>query len=337
MKTDVSPNLIVIQLLHTASNPSNFLQMCWDQLQDQQKLQIFHYLYLAQQDALFLSTLRQELLSNEPVIPWTQLLALLKKWKKLNPAHVQMFLDHGPLTFEKIQFRIDSPELIELWNQKKQQMQTQYENKKHSLMKELDFAKNQGLKEKRMDALNQLKQFFPKDKVVETAFQSEKEFHARQTYNKLVSKKEKNFHAKKEEPSLSKDQIHSFFKIIKKYLKKDANYAYDFCVMFLEMDQPLLGLKVIDLLKKKSQNLLWHELHICLEAQQHARALNTIAHLQKSNVSNEHSFSLLYYQALALYGLGNRSDAIRIIKNILKIRPQFKSANSLLLEWDVEA
>lgn len=203
-------------------------------------------------------------------------------------------------------------------------------------MKELDFAKNQGLKEKRMSALNQLKQFFPKDQVVETAFQSEKEFHARQTYNKLVSKKEKNFYAKKEEPSLSKEEISSFFKIIKKYLKKDANYAYDFCVMFMEMDQPLLGLKVVDLLKKKSQNLLWQELHMCLEAQQYARALNTIAQLQKSNVSNEHSFSLLYYQALALYGLGNRSDAIRIIKNILKIRPQFKSANSLLLEWDVE-
>ncbi len=337
MKSDVSPNLIVIQLLHTASNPSNFLQMCWDQLQDHQKIQIFHYLYLAKQETFFLNTLRQELLNTEPVIPWTQLFSLLKKWKKLNPAHVQMFLDYGCLSHEKIQFRIDSPELIELWSHKKQQMQTQFEGKKASLMKDLDFAKNQGLKEKRMDALNQLKQFFPKDKSVETAFQSEKEFHARQTYNKLVSKKEKNFHAKKEAPSLSTEETASFFKIIKKYLKKDANYAYDFCVMFMEIDQPLLGLKVVDLLKKKSQTLLWHELYMCLEAQQHARALNTIAQLQKSNVSNEHSFSLLYYQALALYGLGNRSDAIRIVKNILKIRPQFKSANSLLLEWDVEA
>ncbi len=336
MESNVGANLIIIQLLHTSANPTEFLRLCWDQLFPPQKIQIFHYLYLAKQEKTFIQILRQELTFDEPTVPWTQLFALLVKWRKLSPETLKSLINTESDNLDSITFRVNTPELSEMWMRKKQQKLSQIENKKQSLMKDLDFAKNQGLKEKRIEALNQLKKFFPNDKVVETAFQSEKEFRARHSYSKLVTKKEKQVYLKKEAATLNAEEIQSLFKTIKKHLKKNADTAYDFSVMFMEMDLPLLGLKVIDLLKKKSQKMLWYELSLSIEGQQFARALNTIAMIQKKKVTSDQSFSLLYYQALALYGLGNKADAIRIIKNILKIRPQFKSANSLLLEWGIE-
>jgi hypothetical protein len=336
-KTLPAPNLIILQLLHTTSDHSDFLRICWDQLFKEQKLQIFHFLYLAKQDKTFINVLRQELLLPEPVIPWTQLLALLKKHQKLNPQTMEILGLAESDSLDVMIFNIDTPELVEIWNQRKKKVIQDYENRRHSLLKDLEFAKNQGLKEKRIEALNQLKKFFPNDKSVESVFQSEREFHARHTYNKLVSKREKQMYVAKENTLFTPENEVAMFKTIKKYLKKNADYAYDFSVMFMEMDLPLVGLKVIDLLKKKSNRLVWHELQLCIEGRQFARALNLILTIQKSKVDTDHSFSLLYYQALALYGLGRRADAIKIIKNILKIRPQFKSANSLLLEWESDS
>lgn len=336
MRSSGDANLIIIQLLHTSSDPNEFLRLCWDQLFPLQKMQIYHYLYLAKQENTFVQILQQELALEEPVVPWTHLFALLVKWKKLSPETLRSLINTESDSLDAITFRINTPELNELWARKKQQKLAKLESKKQSLMKDLEFAKNQGLKEKRIEALNQLKKFFPNDKVVETAFQSEKEFRARHSHNKLSTKKEKQGYHKKEAPLLNANEIQEIFKTIKKHLKKNADTAYDFSVMFMEMDLPILGLNVIDLLKKKSQKMLWYELTLSIEGQQYARALNTIALIQKKKVNSDQSFSLLYYQALALYGLGNKSDAIRIIKNILKIRPQFKSANSLLLEWGIE-
>lgn len=330
-----SANLIILQLLHTSEDPGEFLRLCWDQLFPEQKKQIFHFLYLAKQEKTFVQTLRMELQLPENTIPWAELFALLKKWNRLTPLTFQSLLPNNK-DGEFLDFRVNTPELIDLWNKKKKKKIAEYEDRKKDLLRDLEFAKNQGLKEKRMDALNQLKKFFPNDKSVATALQSEREFKARHLYNKLSAKKENRIYTKKDSLTFSPEEIDAFFKTIKKQLKKNADYAYDFSLFFLEMDLPLLALKVIDLLKKKSQKMLWYDLQISIEGKQYARALNTAALLQKNKMTSDQSFSLLYYQALALYGLGNKNDAIRIIKGILRIRPQFKSASSLLLEWGIE-
>ncbi len=328
---------MILQLLHTTSDHADFLRICWDQLNAEQKMHIFHFLFLAKQDKTFINVLRQELFLSDPVVPWTQLFAVLKKYKKLSAQIINSLGLSEAEILDLMSFCIDSPEMVQLWNQKKKNVTQHYEERRSSLLKELNFAKNQNLKEKRIEALNQLKKFFPNDKSIESVFQSEKEFHARHIYNKLNSKRDKKMYVKKETIVFTKDDEVAMFKTIKKYLKKDANYAYDFSVMFMEMDLPLMGLKVIDLLKKKSNRLGWHELQLCLEGKQFARALSLIAQIQKNKVDTDRSFSLLYYQALALNGLGHRAEAVKIIKNILKIRPQFKSASSLLLEWEADS
>ncbi len=334
MKSSASANLVIIQLLHTPADTTEFLRVCWDQLSPVQKKQIFHFLYIAKQHKTFVALARQELLRESPFIPWSELLALLYQWKKLKSHHLKTLIDTENPQDEIGLFRIPMAELNEIWKTRKKNKLTEYENKKMSLMKELNFAKNQGLQEKKSHALDQLQRFFPGDKVVEDAFLSDKEQKARKIYNRIVTKKEKKVTPKQRSTTQPFEHFEHFLPTIKKHLKKNPDYVYDFCLMFLQMDLPLDGLRVVDLMRRKSATLLWYELQLCLEAQQFARALSTIEDLQKNKITSDQSFSLLYYQAMALYGLGNKPLAIQIVKNILKIRPQFKSANSLLLEWE---
>lgn len=78
-----SANLVIIQLLHTKTNQAEFLRLCWDKLSQQQKAEIFHFLYLSDQHKTFLSALRTELSLDEPFIPWSYLFAILLRIKKL--------------------------------------------------------------------------------------------------------------------------------------------------------------------------------------------------------------------------------------------------------------
>lgn len=97
------------------------------------------------------------------------------------------------------------------------------------------------------------------------------------------------------------------------------------------------SLSIFTVIKDKTSKTLWYELVISIEAKQLARALSIIDQLKtRSDLTADHAFSLLYYQALCMHGLGKHADAIHLLKQIIKIRPHFKSASSLLLEWEGE-
>ena len=119
-------------------------------------------------------------------------------------------------------------------------------------------------------------------------------------------------------------------------MKGRPELALDLAIMFYQMELYQPALLVLDMVKRKDASVLWHELQIAIEGKQFARALSVIGQLKNGRLSNDHSFSLLYFQALALYGLGEQTEAKQIIRNIVRIRPGFRSATSLLLEWENE-
>lgn len=329
-----SPNLIIIQLLHTKSNHSEFLRLCWDKLSREQKREIFHFLYIAEQYKTFLSILRIEISNDSPLIPWSHFFAILSKIDRLDPNHVREFLAAAPSSAEFGQFRIPHPELTALWLQKKEQRNEDYLGRKKELLKELEFARQRGFKDQRNRILDELKKLYPGDREIELIFQTEKEFKARQVINKVFSKRLAQVDWNPSVEDMSAAEIKVLMKVIKKKIKKQPQLALDFAIMFFQMEVYSGALAVLDLIKDKDFRILWHDLQISIEAKQYARALSTIDILKQQRLSTDHSFSLLYFQALALFGLGDETEAKQIIRNIAKIRPNFRSANSLLLEWE---
>lgn len=332
-----APNLVIIQLLHTQSNHAEFLRLCWDKLSSDQKKEIFHFLFLSGLHKTFLAILRVEINSESPMIPWTHLLAILKRYNKLTGENIKSFVNSGASPEQLGLFRVEHPELLELWQKNKSQRLGNFETRKGELLKELEFAKQRGFRDQRSKILSDLRKMYPGDPEVIPVLQTEKEFHARQTLSKIFSKRLTYVewdHVPREE--MDKKHLKAMFKTIKTTLKKKPELALDFAIMFFQMELYTPALAVLDLVKKKDFTILWHELQISIEGKQFARALSVIGQLKHGRLSNDHSFSLLYFQALALFGLGEESEAKQIIRNIVRIRPNFRSATSLLLEWENE-
>jgi tetratricopeptide (TPR) repeat protein len=330
----VSANLVIIQLLHAPSNHAEFLRACWENLTHQQKKEIFYFLYSGKQYKTFLTMLRTELNTESPLIPWTHLFAILEEIKILTPDLISAFQHIGPEEEHGV-FRIQQPLLMEAWTQRKEDRRNKLKEQKKTLLNSLEFAKQQGVREQRDKILTELKKLFPTDKQVEMAFHEEREFKARTTLNRISNRRSQPLERAPSGEKFDKKMIARFAKQSLKIIKKNKSLALEMATMFLQMELYPQALMMIDSIKKKSSTVLWHELYISIEAKQFARALSVISILKrKKDTDSDKSFSLLYFQALSLHGLGQTNEARKIIKNIVKIRPHFKSATSLLLEWE---
>jgi tetratricopeptide (TPR) repeat protein len=330
-------NLIIIQLLHAQTNQAEFLRLCWDKLTAQQKSEVFHFLYLSEQYKTFLSALRMEINLEEPFIPWSHLFSVLQKVNKLNSNMLKAMLGAQTTSPEMGRFRVEQPELVELWAKRKQTIVENYTQKKQELLNSLDFARQQGFKDQRMKVLDELKMLFPNDKEVDVAFHSEREYVARNTINKVFQKRLSQSDWFASSSDVDPKVARQLLKTARAYIKKNGDaFVVDFATMFYQFEMYSEALKIIDLSKDKSSHILWHALQIAIDGKQYARALSIIDHLRREHLNTEHSFSLMYYQALALFGLGQKSEAKQIITNIVRIRPDYRSADSLLLEWENE-
>lgn len=333
----MTPNLIIIQLLHSPSNPAEFLRLCWDNLSVKQKKEIFYFLYNSKQYRTFLITLRLEMTTETPTVPWTHLFSILKKYQLLSEAEISLFLNSNTSTEDFTQFRINDTQLSELWNARKQKVLKDYQSKKDELIRALAFAKQQGLKEARLKTIKELSALYPNDNDILNLLSQEKEFQARQTITRISQKKEATF----EHPAASKDTDEvialraALLRQCLNKLKSQPESAADLVLLLYHMDLFTEALKLIDSITAVDTKLIWYEVMICIEIEQYVRGLSALHKLKSTKLDFiDQSFSIMYFHAIILNGLGHKAEAQQMLKNIIKIRPQFKSAASLLNEWE---
>ena len=318
----MNPNLVIIQYLHTKPNGFDFVKNFWQKLAADQKMEIFHFLYQANQYKTFIQTLQYELQSQGNAIPWTHLFAILIKINK-KKFDVSSFLGHSQSSEQYGRFRIDHPELKSLWENEVERKRALAIEEREDLLQQLGFAKQQGLKKQRMDLLVELKSRFPNDPQIQKITEQEKEFSAKLALDKISAKERVAVSMTPQTPSIANSTLSIQAKSLS---NKYPHLATDIAIVFAQCELFDISLEVLSLIKEKNTNTLWHELKICIDATQYARALSVIETLNKCSSSDSvSSFSLLYYQALCFYGLGKADEAIYLMKQITKIRPHFKS------------
>lgn len=330
----IKPNLIIIQLLHSKTHQTDFLRTCWENVTLEQKKDIFHFLYLSGNYKTFLNLLRIELNLQKSFVPWTHLFAILKAVNKLNDSVVMIAKKSKTSREEMARFRVAMDSLVTVWEEKKQDVQNAYIEKKKNLISALETAKQQGLKDQKLKIIAELNTFYPNDIDVANIQLVEKEQLARNTIHKVFQKKIVQSDWFSTAPDVDTKISQRLESRAKEYLKKNPKLALDIAIMFYQMDMFSESLKIIDDIEVKNSNHLWYALQIAIDGKQYASALNIIDSLKDGNLKNENFFSLLYYQAISLFGLGQKSEAKQILLNIAKIRPNFKSIDSLLIEWE---
>ncbi|HEX4926005.1 MAG TPA: hypothetical protein VFV50_18070, partial [Bdellovibrionales bacterium] len=81
----------------------------------------------------------------------------------------------------------------------------------------------------------------------------------------------------------------------------------------------------------------WLELDLLLETQRYVEVLQQADRLERKYSSDpDASFSAAYARAIALHGLGERTQATTLLEGIVKVRPTYRSAHSMLLKWKDE-
>jgi hypothetical protein len=89
-----------------------------------------------------------------------------------------------------------------------------------------------------------------------------------------------------------------------------------------------------DFQAERSPSRDWLRLELLLTARQFVRALDAANRLEIVYAHDpEAAFAVAYARAHALWGLGEKGMAVDLMRAIVRVRPGYRSAQSLLLDW----
>ena len=122
---------------------------------------------------------------------------------------------------------------------------------------------------------------------------------------------------------------------------QSAQLAYDLAIGFQLMDFHSEALEILasigtapDLTPHLQAAIDWLRLELMLKARQFATALEEASRLELDYATEpDSSFSVTYARARALHGLGQTQMAVDLLQTLVRLRPNYKSAQSLLEDW----
>lgn len=132
--------------------------------------------------------------------------------------------------------------------------------------------------------------------------------------------------------------------------EKNSNLVYDFAIALYFLEQyevalqilaystPIPNLKSISSFEKTHANdeksIDWFKIELLIKSRRYVESLDFISNIEKKYAADpETSFAGTYAKALTLYGLHQQSTATELLKSIVNIRPNYRSAHSLLQKW----
>lgn len=121
------------------------------------------------------------------------------------------------------------------------------------------------------------------------------------------------------------------------HARGEPSTAYDIAISLRFMGLPNEALDALKFARPQTAASLWLELDLLLETQRHVEVLEQADRLEKKFSSDpDASFSAAYARAIAFHSLGEHARATTLLEGIVKVRPTYRSAHSMLLKWKDE-
>ncbi len=219
-----------------------------------------------------------------------------------------------------------------------QEKKAEWQLRHSQLFDELEFARSQGMFEEERRKLEEIFTIYPNDP---RALKEQKKFEERWA-REIISSRASDLESKAELrvrfDRLPEDQRASK-DVMREQALKTANekqhLAIDLALQFYFLDLPKEALEILAFAKDSPQKD-WLRLELQIEARLFLEALEETHRMESVYAENpDYTFSLWYTRAIALWGLGQKALAIELIKSIIKYRPTYKSAATLLSEWEM--
>jgi hypothetical protein len=287
-------------------------------------------------------------------LPWSAFSEVLARMDlELQPIELDAFFEgvksqsdafEADLMFELVEsFGMDvlDPRPSEFRTQKILHLRREHEQKRTDLQRQLEYARANRLMSQEKRLLDEIQAFDPSD----VELSREKSLFAYREAQEIVENALAHSPPKAEMErkflQLSPDLKKAAKPVIKRVreLAKQANepQLYDLALMLIFMELHDEGVLLLEG-RRLSARIDWLLLETLILGRQFAAALGEVENLEvKYAGDSEAPFALTYARARALWGLGDTVTAIELIKSLTRVRPTYRSANTLLQQWSEEA
>ncbi len=280
-----------------------------------------------------------ERLEQDLSIPWTYLCALIKKYQLDIDTEMitQVFLNHqeDPSLISNSHC-LDSAELINLRNKYLEQCYRQ--DPQLNVEKELQIAISQNLLKKEGELIQDLIQMDNKNPLFQQHWQTYQYKQARDVFNEYKNAHQDSFYAIQKNTSIEEDKIlKNLVKGLNQLTKKHSPKLIDDMVIILSSTgHTHLAIEFLEN-HLDTDDRKWIYLDLLLEDNQCFKCLNFVEHtFLQTNPNSDTAFALNYAKAQAYYGLKEYDKAKTILNDLVLLRPQYRSAKTLLSQWKSE-
>lgn len=314
-------------------------------LSESEQLDVAQFLIASGQYSLLFEQLAH-MLSERTRIPWAQFVEVLgRAGIKPNELQVRALVEGAESQEGGIGEFFRSP-YIDLLDRSladrrqglRAQKQREIEEKKSSLRDKLQFMRANRLFDQEGQVLEEIQALFPE----EPEFAAEKESFQLRWAREIVANASQDtevdlpvdLYWKLENlPPEQKAQKDLIVARAAELAKERPQSVYDLAIGLHLMD---MNAEAVELLKigPASAAADWLKLELMLHARQFVNVLELAADLETKHAEDpESAFAAIYARARALKGLGQNTLAIDLLRSLVRVRPNYKSAQSLLLDW----
>jgi hypothetical protein len=276
----------------------------------------------------------------ESKLPWEIVLSWMSLQKLLLSLNDRATLYHSLekqkslMTLSRFaDWNIVYPELKDLRNQARFDIQRKILEVRDLLFEELRTWKSQQLREQEMKILTRLKKKFPNDPDI---LRELEKFKQNQAVEKLGIRLRKKRSQKIREIQFKEEITQvpiEWENALLEYAKKNPRDSYDLAIACCFMEDWVTALKLNNIAESNVQRD-WLELEILLKLNRFIDVLQALYVIEmRWSHDGETFFATAYIRAQALYGLGQKTKALEVLESLLASRPLYRQGAELLHIW----
>jgi tetratricopeptide (TPR) repeat protein len=215
------------------------------------------------------------------------------------------------------------------------------EEKKRKLLEEVDLLRSQGLESEEEKLIAKLRLMYPKDEII---LALEAKSRERKAFGLVIDRREREkrrianlYNSEKINPD-TRNALDLISKSMMANLKNSdgehrEELQQDFAIAQLMWENYDAALSFLDNEKLSLANF-WLRQELLIASRNFSLALDELDRVEKQiNTDPEVTFAAIYLRAQALWGLGEKNKALKMMEELIGLRPDYRSAIHLRDYW----
>lgn len=207
---------------------------------------------------------------------------------------------------------------------------------KQNYIDQATIFRNDRFYDKELDCIERLLRYFPNDFQIKELYadcQTRKALNKLQRKTDWILEEESLFRKDQQLPIELQSTSEDIAKLLLTQVEQNPTLSYNIALALYQMGNIKAALEALEK-APNTLNLVWLKIDLLMEAHRYVEVLSLLNSIEKSQATDpDATFAVHYQRAKALWGLHQHNAAIEILENLVKVRPDYRSAHALLNQW----